>query len=149
MSPSYDPSTGLFFVTARETCMVFSSRKEEYKVGERWMGGMVRISGARTGALRAIDAVTGERKWEFPYPTPSWAGILTTAGGVLFTGDNEGNFLAFESRSGKSVYRYQIGASVYAAPMTYMLEGRQYVALPAGTTLTVFALASGTPTTRN
>lgn len=71
-----------------------------------------------------------------------WAGILTTAGGVLFTGDNEGNFLAFDSRTGKNLYRYRIGASVYAAPITYMLDGRQYVALPAGTTLTVFALGS-------
>jgi alcohol dehydrogenase (cytochrome c) len=54
-----------------------------------------------------------------------WAGILTTAGGVLFTGDNEGNFLAFDSRTGKNLYRYRIGASVYAAPITYMLDGRQ------------------------
>lgn len=142
MSPSYDPATGLFYVTARETCMVFVSRKDEYKVGERWMGGTVKITGERSGALRAIDPITGERKWEFRYPTPSWAGILTTAGGVLFTGDNEGNFLAFDSRTGKNLYRYRIGASVYAAPITYMLDGRQYVALPAGTTLTVFALGS-------
>jgi alcohol dehydrogenase (cytochrome c) len=142
MSPAFDLSTGLFYVTARETCMVYASRKDEYKVGERWMGGSVKITGARSGALRAIDAVTGERKWEFPYPTPSWAGVLSTAGGVVFTGDNEGNFLVFDSRSGKNLYRYQIGAPVYAAPMTYVLDGKQYVALPAGTTLTVFGLAS-------
>ena len=89
------------------------------------MGGRVKVTGERTGALRAIDAVTGERKWEFPYPTPSWAGVLSTAGGVVFTGDNEGHFLAFDSRSGKNLYRYQIGAAVYAAPMTYLLDGRR------------------------
>jgi alcohol dehydrogenase (cytochrome c) len=142
MSPAFDPSTGLFYVTVRETCMVFSSRKEEYKVGERWMGGSVKITGERSGALRAIDAGTGERKWEFPYPTPSWGGVLSTAGGVVFTGDNEGNFLAFDSRTGKNLYRYQLGAQVYAAPMTYMVDGKQYVALGAGTTLTVFGLAT-------
>ena len=107
------------------------------------MGGSVKITGQRSGALRAIDPITGAVKWEFPYPTPSWGGILTTASGVLFTGDNEGNFLVFDSRSGKNLYRYQLGASVYAAPITYMLEGRQYVALPAGTNLTVFAVGRG------
>ncbi len=59
-----------------------------------------------------------------PYPTPSWAGVLSTAGGVVFTGDNEGNFLALDSRTGKNLYRHQIGAPVYAAPMTYMLDGQ-------------------------
>ncbi len=56
MSPAFDPSSGLFYVTARETCMVYASRKDEYKVGERWMGGSVKITGERSGALRAIDA---------------------------------------------------------------------------------------------
>jgi alcohol dehydrogenase (cytochrome c) len=91
--------------------------------------------------LRAIDPMTGERTWEFPYPTPSWAGVLSTAGGVVFTGDNEGNFLAFEAKTGKNVYRYQLGAPVYAAPVTFMLDGKQYVALGAGATFTVFAVA--------
>ena len=143
MSPSFDPSTGLFYVTARETCMTYFSRKDEYKVGERFMGGSVKLAGDRSGAVRAIDAATGERKWEFPLPTPSWAGMLSTAGGVLFTGDNEGNFLAFDSKTGKNVYRFQLGGSVYAAPITFMLDGKQHVVLAAGTTLTAFALREG------
>jgi alcohol dehydrogenase (cytochrome c) len=141
MSPSLDATTGFFLVTARETCMIFVSRKDEYQVGRMWMGGSVKPTGERSGALRAIDPMTGERKWEFPYPTPSWAGVLSTAGGVVFTGDNEGNFLAFEAKTGKNVYRYQLGAPVYAAPVTFMLDGKQYVALGAGATFTVFAVA--------
>ena len=105
------------------------------------MGGSVIYRRALGGATRDRRGHR-RRKWGVPYPTPSWAGVLSTAGGVVFTGDNEGNFLVFDSRSGKNLYRYQIGAPVYAAPITYVLDGKQYVALPAGTTLTVFALSS-------
>ena len=93
------------------------------------------------GALRAIDPATGERRWEFRFPTPSMAGVTSTASGVVFAGDNEGNFLAFEGRTGKNLWRYQTGASIWgAAAMTYMLDGRQFVVIPSGGTLMAFAL---------
>ena len=63
------------------------------------------------GALRAIDPATGERKWEFKYLNPSTAGLLTTASGLIFSGDSEGNLLALDSRSGKLLWRYQMGAT--------------------------------------
>ena len=89
----------------------------------------------------AIDAATGERRWEFPYPSPSMAGVLSTAAGVVFAGDNEGNFMAFESKTGKNLWHYQTGSPVWgAAAMTYMLDGRQQVLIASGTTLTAFAL---------
>jgi alcohol dehydrogenase (cytochrome c) len=143
MSPSYDPSLGLFFVTARETCQVYFAEAppEGYKAGDRVMGGRVtRAPHTPTGALRAIDPLTGERKWEIKHPAPSWAGVLSTAGGVVFTGTNEGEVLAADSRSGKEVWRHALGAPVYAAPITFMLDGRQFVLMPAGMTLTAFAL---------
>ncbi len=119
MSPSYDPSLGLFFVSARETCQVYFSEAPPagYKAGDRTMGGRVtRAPQAPTGALRAIDAVTGERKWEIAHPAPSWAGVLSTASGVVFSGTNEGEALAADSRSGKELWRYMLGAaSVRAA----------------------------------
>ena len=98
------------------------------------------------GALRAIDPLTGERKWEIKHPTPSWAGVLTTAGGVVFSGTNEGGFIAADSRTGKELFRYPTGAPIYAPPTTYVIDGRQYVVMPSGMTLTAFALPAS-PTT--
>ena len=65
------------------------------------------------GALRAIDATTGERQWEFKFTSPSFAGVLSTASGVVFAGDNEGNFMAFDSRTGKNLWHYQTGSSLW------------------------------------
>jgi alcohol dehydrogenase (cytochrome c) len=152
MSPSFDPTSGLFFVSARETCQIYFSEAppEGYKAGDRTMGGRVaRAPQPPTGALRAIDPLTGERKWEIKHPTPSWAGVLATAGGVVFTGTNEGEVLAADSRSGKELWRYQAGAPIYAPPTTYMIDGRQYVIMPAGMTLTAFALPSAVSRTVN
>ena len=143
---SYDPSQHLFFVNAREVCATFYAWKQEYVPGERYTGG----AGQRAtdpdhrawGALRAIDPATGERKWEFPYISPSTAGVLTTSSGLAFTGDAEGNFLALDSRSGKLLWHFQMGSALHGtSPITYMLDGRQHLLVPAGTTLTDWALS--------
>jgi alcohol dehydrogenase (cytochrome c) len=150
MSPSFDPATGLLYVSARETCQIYFSEAPPagYKAGDRTMGGRVTRAPDTTpsGALRAIDPITGERKWEITHPTPSWAGVLTTAGGVVFSGDNEGYVIAADSRSGKELWRYQTGAPIYAPPTTYAIDGRQYVVMPAGMTLTAFALPAANAT---
>ena len=92
---------------------------------------------------------TGERRWEFAYPSPSMAGVMSTASGLVFAGDNEGNFMAFESRTGKHLWRYQTGSPIWgAAAMTYMLDGRQQVLIPSGTTLMSFALPARTGASR-
>jgi alcohol dehydrogenase (cytochrome c) len=142
MSPSYDASTGLFYVTARETCMTYTAQAPPpgYKAGDRTMGGGLRPVPGSYGALRAIDPLTGERKWEIRHATPSWAGVLSTAGGVVFSGDNEGHIFAADSRTGAEVWRYLLGAAVYAPPTTFMVDGRQVLVMPAGSTLTAFAL---------
>ena len=141
--PSYDPSTRLFFVNARESCMTYFAFKPEYKPGERFTGGAgQRVTSLPVyGALRAIDPTTGDRKWEFRLLSPSTAGLLTTASGLLFAGDADGNLLALDSRSGKLIWRYQMGATLHGtSPITYMLDGRQHLLVPAGTTLTAWAL---------
>jgi outer membrane protein assembly factor BamB len=75
------------------------------------------------------------------YTTPSLAGVMSTASGLVFAGDNEGNFIAVDARNGKPLWHYATGASIWgAAATTYMLDGRQYVLIPSGTTLTAFAL---------
>lgn len=147
MSPSFDPTSNVFFVSARETCQIYFAEAPPagYKAGERTMGGRVaRAPQPPTGALRAIDPISGERKWEIKHPSPSWAGVLSTAGGVVFTGTNEGEVLAADSRTGKELWRYAAGAPIYAPPTTYMIDGRQYVLMPSGMTLTAFALPTTT-----
>jgi len=143
--PAFDPSTRTFFVNAREACMTFYAWKPEYKAGERFTGGAgQRVQGPSMpvyGALRAIDPATGDRKWEFKYLNLSTAGLLTTASGLIFTGDSEGSVLALDSRNGKLLWRYQMGANLHGtSATTYMVDGRQHVLVPAGTTLTAWAL---------
>jgi alcohol dehydrogenase (cytochrome c) len=123
--------------------------------GERYTGG----AGQRAkgpdfrayGALRAIDPTTGERKWEFEYISPSTSGLLSTATGLIFSGDAEGNFLALDSRSGKLLWRFPMGSALHGtSAITYMLDGRQHVLVPAGTHLMSWALpdVARTPATR-
>ena len=143
--PSYDPATRTFFVNAREVCMVFYAWKPDYTPGERFTGGAgQRAKSVDTppyGVLRALDPATGERKWEFKYLNLSTSGLLTTASGIIFSGDGDGNLLAIDSRSGKLLWRYQMGANMHGtSPVTYMVDGRQHVLVPAGTTLTAWAL---------
>ena len=143
--PSFDPAQRLFFVNAREVCATYYAWRQEYVPGERYTGG----AGQRArgpdqrayGALRAIDPTTGERRWEFEYISPSTSGLLSTASGVIFSGDAEGNFLAIDARNGKFLWRYQMGSALHGtSALTYMLDGRQHVLVPAGTTLTAWAL---------
>jgi alcohol dehydrogenase (cytochrome c) len=144
MSPSYDAARRLFFVTARETCARFIRRPpaEGAKLGDRTMGGTVALvpEPKRSGALRAIDAATGERKWEIAYGDAGWAGVLATAGGVVFSGDHEGGFFAADSQTGRKLFQYQTGAAIYAPPTSYAIDGRQFVVIPSGADLTAFAL---------
>jgi alcohol dehydrogenase (cytochrome c) len=150
--PAFDPRQGLFFVNAREVCATYYAWKPDYTPGDRFTGGAgQRARDSRAyGALRAIDPATGERRWEFEYITPATAGLITTASGLIFSGDTEGNFLALDSRSGKLLWRYQMGSRLHGtSPITYMLDGRQQILVPAGTTLTAWALpdVARTPST--
>ena len=143
--PSYDPRSRLFYVNAREACATFYGYKPEYVAGQRFTGGAQQLVQNRDekpfGALRALDPTTGERKWEFLMPTPSRSGILTTASNLLFSGDGDGNLLALDSRTGKLLWRYQLGSNLHGtSPVTYMLDGRQHLLVPAGTTLTDWTL---------
>ncbi len=143
--PAYDPSTRTFFVNAREACMTFYAWKPDYTPGDRFTGGAgQRVKSASMpvyGALRAIDPSTGDRKWEFRYLNLSTSGLLTTASGLIFTGDGDGNILALDSRKGTLLWRYQMGATLHGtSPITYIVDGRQHLLVPSGTTLTAWAL---------
>jgi len=143
--PAFDPAQRVYFVNARESCAVYYSWKPEYQPGESFSGGSTtRGAGGRDknfGAVRAIDPATGERKWEFRLIEPPLAGVLATASGLLFTGDAEGNLLTLDSRTGKLLWRYQMGSNLHGtSPTTFMLDGRQVLLVPAGGMLTAWAL---------
>ncbi len=143
MSPTYDPQTSLLYVTAREQCDVFSTAPQPYDEGHAYYGSAYfpnEDAEPFWGALRALDPATGKVKWEFKHTSPTWAGALSTAGGLVFTGDAEGNFMALDAASGKVLWHFQCGASVYASPMAYSIDGKQYVAIAAGSALFTFGL---------
>lgn len=143
MSPTYDPQTKLFYVTAREQCDVFSTAPQPYDVGHAYYGSAYFPNEEMEpfyGALRALDLKTGKTVWEWTHISPTWSGVLSTAGGIVFTGDAEGNFIALDAKSGKGLWHFQCGASVYSSPMTYSVEGKQYVVVAAGSTLFSFGL---------
>jgi alcohol dehydrogenase (cytochrome c) len=144
-SPSYSPQTELLYVAAAEECDVFTNAPQKYHEGHDFMGSVyVPASGEKAwGALRAFDPFTGEKKWEFKYFTPPNGGCLSTAGGVVFAGDSDGNFVAVDARSGKDLWHIQLGAAIYSSPMSYSLDGKQYVVIPAGGALFAFALPGG------
>jgi alcohol dehydrogenase (cytochrome c) len=141
--PSYDPALQLFFVMARETCAYYTPEKMEVPgVGRVFMsGGMRKLAQPDFGALRAIDPKTGDMRWEHRFPTSTLAGVMSTASGVVFAGDHEGFFNAFESRTGKKLWSYRTGSPIWgAAASSYMLDGRQYVLIESGNTLVAFAV---------
>jgi alcohol dehydrogenase (cytochrome c) len=103
--------------------------------GERALDG-----DSASGAIRAIDAVTGARRWNFAVRSPPWTGVLSTAGGLVFAGSNEGNFFALDARTGRSLWDFQTGGPVRAGPMSFMLGGKQYIGIAARRNIYVFAL---------
>jgi len=137
-------------VTVRETCAQYFPVKEEIVPGRISNSGTVRRDAEHSyGVLRAIDPTSVQRKWEFKYPTPTMAGVMSTASGVVFAGDNEGNFMAFDGRTGKNLWSYPMGSPVWGATaMTFMLEGRQLVLIGSGTNVMAFGLPDDARATR-
>jgi len=141
-SPSYDAPRKLFFVPVREMSSYYYKGEAKYKPGTFFAGGGERaLSGDKAyGAVRALDVATGTQRWEFRLQSPPWAGLLSTAGGLVFGGTNEGNFFALDSLSGKPVWDFQTGGSIAANPVSFLIDGKQCVAIAAGSALFVFGL---------
>jgi alcohol dehydrogenase (cytochrome c) len=143
MAPTYDSQTGLFYVTARDQCDIFSTAPQPYEAGHAFYGSAYFPSEEAEpyrGFLKAIDPSTGQVKWKFEHTSPTWSGVLSTAGGLVFSGDAEGNFIAFDAASGKPLWHFQMGGAVYAAPMAFAVDGKEYVAIAAGSAVYAFGL---------
>jgi alcohol dehydrogenase (cytochrome c) len=143
MAPAFDPQTALFYVTARDQCDIFSTAPQPYEAGHAYYGSAYFPSDDAEpyrGFLKALDPATGEIKWTFEHTSPTWSGVLATAGGLVFTGDAEGNFIALDAASGEPLWHFQMGGAVYAAPMAFAVDGKQYVAIAAGSGVYAFGL---------
>jgi len=141
-SPSYSPVTGWLYVPVREMGSIYFKTGVEYRPGTYYTGGSEkRLDEESWGAVRALDIKTGKQVWDFPLPTPTWAGVMATAGGLVFSGSNEGNFYALDAKSGKPLWQFQTGGAIRSGPMSFLADGKQHVAISGGHTLYVFALA--------
>ena len=141
-SPTYSPSTGLFYVAAREQGDVFFKSEAVYRPGANFSGGSHRpIPGEPAyGAVRAIAPASGEIRWEHRLLSLPWAGLLSTAGGIVFGGAEEGNFFALDARTGKHLWHFPAGGRIIANPVSYLSNGKQHVAIAAGDVLISFGL---------
>ncbi len=141
-SPSYSPSAGLFYVAARQMGSRYFKYPATYTPGRYFLGGGESEFGGDSaqGAVKALDPVSGKERWRFPLFSPPWAGLLSTAGGLVFGGTNEGQFFALDARNGAPLWHFQTGAMINANPVSFAIGTRQYVAIASGTTMQVFAL---------
>lgn len=140
-STAFNPSTGLYYVQTLEACADFVKRSVEWKAGAGYMGGTARRDGGQK-ILRAIDIQTGDVKWELPQtgPANSWGGVLATAGGVVLFCEDGGIFTAADARTGKRLWQWPAELVWRSSPMTYTFDGKQYVAIAAGSNVVSFGL---------
>ncbi|WP_419937841.1 pyrroloquinoline quinone-dependent dehydrogenase [Candidatus Palauibacter sp.] len=141
-SPSYSPDTGLFYQATRIMGAIYYKAEVEYEPGQPFLGGGEQaLSGDdASGAVKALDVLTGELRWEFPLLSPPWAGVMATRGGLVFGGSNEGNIFALDAETGEALWDFQAGAGVRTNPMSFEVDGEQRVATAAGGVLWVFGL---------
>ncbi len=141
-SPSYSPKTNMYYVAARDVGGVYLKGNAEYKEGAQFNGGGQKpiVGEDPGGAIRALTPDTGELKWEFKLYSDAGAGILSTAGDLVFAGTNEGDFFALDAVSGRSLWHFQTGAMINANPVSYMSGGKQEIAIASGNSIFAFAL---------
>lgn len=132
---AYSQNTGLFYVPANEWGMDMWNQPVTYKKGAAYMGAGFTIKPVyedHIGALKAIDPKTGKIKWKYENKAPLWAGVLATAGGIVFTGTPEGELLGLDDATGKVLYKFQVGSGIVGSPITWEQDGEQYVSVVSG-----------------
>jgi len=131
--------SGIFFLLAGNH---HAATPSEYVPGTMFTGAGERIADKDKafGNIRAIDALTGSWKWDFRLRSPPWCGVLSTAGGLVFSGSNEGNFFALDAHTGKPLWDFQTGGPVRANPISLATDGYQRIAITAARSIIVFGL---------
>jgi PQQ-dependent dehydrogenase (methanol/ethanol family) len=134
--PAYDPRTTTLYVATVDWCGTLKKfePRPQYAQNQHYYGGVF-TPDARDkakGWLTAIDAGTGAVRWRDPWPTPLVAGLTATAGGVLFTGDLNNDFVAIDAHDGKTLYQFNTGGSIGGGVISYEVSGKQYVATTSG-----------------
>jgi alcohol dehydrogenase (cytochrome c) len=144
-SPSYNPNSKLFYVMALENCNLFFRNPQPFAQGKTYYGSGTKLPPDEHAQkiLLALSVADGKAVWRYAQVGRgrSWSGTLTTAGGLVFFGDDAGSFEAVDAASGRALWHFNAGQMVRASPMSYALGGMQYVAVSAGSDVFSFALA--------
>jgi alcohol dehydrogenase (cytochrome c) len=145
-STSFSPHTGLYYVQTLEKCTIFARAPSHWVQGASYYSGSTRTPPDETPqkVLRAIDITTGAIAWQHPQigPANSWGGTLTTAGGLVFFGEDGGALMAVDAARGAPLWRFQTNATWKASPMTYVFDGTQHIAVASGSSIIAFTLVA-------
>ena len=129
-----NPALSLAYAINLEQEMTYTVASAPYPEGKLWLGGAFTNvpGGIQAGNITAVDYDSGKIKWQVKTPQPMIGGILATAGGLVFAGESNGWFKAYDAKDGKALWKFHAGAGVNAPPSSYMVGGKQYVVVAAG-----------------
>ena len=143
-STSFNPTTGLYYVQTLEKCNIFTKTPGKWEAGKSYYDGTTGQVPNEPGqkVLRALNIQTGEVAWELPQtgPANSWGGTLSTAGGLVFFGEDSGTLMAVDASSGKRLWEFPVNSLWKASPMSYSFNGKQYIAVASGSNIVAFGL---------
>ena len=141
MGQTYHPDTELLYVLTLEQCGWFTTSEQKPEPMKNFPGGGATESGGQV-ILRAIDPTTGKRAWEYPMTGfgRMWTGTVSTKTGVLFSGDDAGQFVALDAKTGRHLWNFNMGELSHASPVIYEVDGKQHVAIASSTAVFAFGL---------
>lgn len=153
MPMSHDPGRRLVFLNTIDVGMKVKYVKQPFPGAPNWylgleLGGFVGPADGMRGGVLARDPVAGKAVWRTLYKSPYWAGVLSTGGGLVFTGTQTGQFIALDAKDGKHLWSFQTGSGITGLPIAWQREGRQYVTVLSGSA-TVYAALAGDPDLAN
>jgi alcohol dehydrogenase (cytochrome c) len=129
---AYSPRTKLFYAPVVEACAQYQLRPTRFRESLPYWGGDTTVSKEQWGLVKALDPRTGQEAWSWKNEHPMMSSLLVTAGDVLFAGAPSGQFHAFDARTGELLFEFQTGSGIHSNPVTYSVDGKQYVAVPTG-----------------